>query len=201
MPGLSWRSIKVSSELSVNGTDRPDGPRKILGMSARTEPARPTHPAARIGEPCIVITEHLMSTVTDSSREPASILGSTLRFKGELRADEDVLIKGHVEGSIVHSKRLTICSEGHVKANIDGQIVIVEGTVEGDMTAAVSVGVIAGAKVTGDIRAPSVNIVDGAYVNGSVAMKAAEPARTMRPSGIRPVSGVASDVANAVKDR
>lgn len=142
-----------------------------------------------------------MSTAKDSTIEPASILGPTLRFKGELRADENLLIKGHVEGSIVHSQRLTICREGHVKAKVEGQIVVVEGTVEGDLTAAVSVGVTAGGKVAGDIRAPSVNIADGANINGSVAMETNKVARTMRPSGVRPASGSAADAVNAIMER
>ena len=101
-----------------------------------------------------------------------SIFGSTLRFKGELRADEDVVIRGSVDGSITHSTHLTIGREGRVNADIHGQIVAVEGKVDGDITAAVSVAVLAGASVTGDIRAPSISIVDGAAFNGGVVMGA-----------------------------
>ena len=134
-----------------------------------------------------------MSTVTEPLRDQASILGPTLRFKGELRAEEDLLIKGHIEGSITHSQRLTICREGHVKADIQGQIIAVEGTVEGDLTATVSVGVIAGSNVTGNIRAPSVSIVEGANFNGNVFMEANKSARPGRPSVAPPASIVASD--------
>jgi cytoskeletal protein CcmA (bactofilin family) len=142
-----------------------------------------------------------MSTVSDSSREPASILGPTLRFKGELRAEEDLLIKGHIEGSIVHTQRLTICREGHVKADIQGQIIAVEGTVEGDLTAAVSVCVIAGANVTGDIHAPSVSIVEGASINGSVVMETNRSVRTGRPSMGRPGSSLATDPVRELTER
>ncbi len=142
-----------------------------------------------------------MSTVADTSCEPASILGPTLRFKGELRAEEDLLIKGHVEGSIVHTQRLTICREGQVKADIQGQIIAVEGTVEGDLTAAVSVCVIAGANVTGDIRAPSVSIVEGASINGSVVMEPHKSIRTGRPPIGRPGSSLATDPVRELTER
>jgi cytoskeletal protein CcmA (bactofilin family) len=142
-----------------------------------------------------------MSTVADSSREPASILGPTLRFKGELRAEEDLLIKGHIEGSIVHTQRLTICREGQVKADIQGQIIAVEGTVEGDLTAAVSVSVVAGANVTGDIHAPSVSIVEGASINGSVVMEPNKSVRTARAAMGRQASSLATDPVRDITER
>jgi len=51
------------------------------------------------------------------SDEPVqgSVLGATLRFRGELRADEDFVLQRHVEGSIHHSKNLTIGTDGMVK--------------------------------------------------------------------------------------
>jgi len=122
-----------------------------------------------------------MSTTNDQLRDQASILGPTLRFKGELRADEDLLIKGQVEGSISNSKRLTICREGQVRADIQGQIIAVEGTVEGDVTGAISVAVLAGSNLTGDVRAPSVSIVEGANFNGSVFMDTSKLSLSARP--------------------
>jgi cytoskeletal protein CcmA (bactofilin family) len=123
-----------------------------------------------------------MSNTNDPLRDQASILGPTLRFKGELHADEDLMIKGQVEGSITISKRLTICREGHVRADIQGQIIAVEGTVEGDVTGAISVAVLAGSNLTGDVHAPSVSIVEGANFNGSVFMDSSKQSLSARPS-------------------
>ena len=42
-----------------------------------------------------------MSNPYDNAKtRSASVLGPTLKFKGELSADEDLLIQGKVEGSI-----------------------------------------------------------------------------------------------------
>ena len=49
-----------------------------------------------------------MSNPYDSATERASILGPTLFFKGDLTAEEDLLIQGRVEGSITHSQRSTV---------------------------------------------------------------------------------------------
>lgn len=118
-----------------------------------------------------------MANPTNPTHEPASILGPTLRFKGELHAEEDILIRGQVEGSITHSQRLTVCCDGRVKANITGQVIAVEGTVEGDLNASSSVTLLGTSNVKGDVRAPSVSVVVGARFNGSVDMEQAEAAQ------------------------
>jgi cytoskeletal protein CcmA (bactofilin family) len=109
-----------------------------------------------------------------------------LRFKGELHADEDLMIRGQIEGSITHSQRLTICREGQVKADITGQVIVVEGTVEGDLNATTSVAVMETAHLAGDVSAPSVSIVEGANFNGNVLMDTGKTARSTRQSDGRP---------------
>lgn len=141
-----------------------------------------------------------MGNPNDPAREQVSILGPTLRFKGELRAEEDLMIRGHVEGSITHSQRLTICRDGRVKADIQGQVIAVEGTVEGDLNATTSVAVTETGHLKGDVRAPSVSIVEGANFNGNVLMDATSATpRSYRQSDGRPASS--SDGARATRDR
>jgi cytoskeletal protein CcmA (bactofilin family) len=117
-----------------------------------------------------------MGNPYDTATERTSVLGPTLRFKGELHADEELLIRGQIEGSITHTQRITVCSEGVVKASIRAQIIAVEGTVEGDLQAEKSVQVKETARLKGNIHAPSVSIVDGAQFNGNIVMDVAKRA-------------------------
>jgi cytoskeletal protein CcmA (bactofilin family) len=119
-----------------------------------------------------------MGNPYDTATERTSVLGPTLRFKGELHADEELLIRGTIEGSITHSQRLTVCPEGTVKANIRAQMIAVEGTVEGDLQAEKSVKVSETAHLKGNIHAPSVSIVEGAQFNGSIVMDGTKAARS-----------------------
>ena len=121
-----------------------------------------------------------MTNPYDSASERVSILGPTLQFKGELHADEELLIKGRIEGSITHSQRITVCPEGSVAANIRAQTIVVEGTVDGNLHAEKSVMVKETAKLRGNITAPSVSIVEGALFTGGIDMEsrnAAAPAQ------------------------
>ncbi len=110
----------------------------------------------------------------DTVSERTSVLGPTLRFKGELHADEELMIRGQIEGSITHSQRITVCGEGVVKANIRAQVIVVEGTVEGDLQAEKSVQIKDTARLKGNVQAPSVSIVEGAKFNGGVSMDVAK---------------------------
>jgi cytoskeletal protein CcmA (bactofilin family) len=80
------------------------------------------------------------------------------------------LIQGRVEGSITHTQRLTVGAQGTVKANIRAQLIVVEGTVDGDLQADKSICVKDTAKVCGNIQAPSVSINEGAKFSGSIDM-------------------------------
>jgi cytoskeletal protein CcmA (bactofilin family) len=123
---------------------------------------------------------HVESThstpVATPSKPVTSVLGPTLRFKGELVADEDLLIQGQLEGSIEHTRSLTIGTEGGVKGNIHARIVIIDGTVEGDVHGVESVTVRETARVRGNIFAPRVGLADGAKFTGRIDMDSAEAA-------------------------
>jgi cytoskeletal protein CcmA (bactofilin family) len=111
-----------------------------------------------------------MTDPYDTVSERTSILGPTIQFKGDLSADEDLVILGRVEGTIAHTQRLTIGQAGVVTASIQAQQVVVEGRVDGNVRAEKSVAVRENAQMTGNITAPSVTILQGASFNGSVDM-------------------------------
>ena len=112
-----------------------------------------------------------MSDPYDNVRDSrSSVLGPTLKFKGELKADEDLLIQGRIEGSIKHSSSLTIGEGGHVKADVTAEYIAVEGSVDGDLKGSKCVKVRESAKINGNIVSPKVSLVEGATFNGKIDM-------------------------------
>ena len=103
-------------------------------------------------------------------KKKMSVLGPTLKFKGELSASEDLLIQGQVEGSINHTSNLTIGSEGNVRANVRAEHISVEGKVEGDLVGTTSVVVKESSHVTGNIYSPTVTLREGSRFNGKIDM-------------------------------
>ena len=147
-------------------------------------PASPAGGAAGFGAPRTTPAED-----TGASRVP--VLGKTLLFRGELTAEEDVILQGRVEGSIRHARNLIIGAEGSVLGDVYASHLTVEGLVEGDLHCSDAVVVRATAQVRGNIFAPRVGIMEGATFNGRVEMDPnaasahAAPGGTAR-QGVRP---------------
>jgi cytoskeletal protein CcmA (bactofilin family) len=114
-----------------------------------------------------------MAASYDLASDRASVLGPTLRFKGELSAAEDLVIHGQVEGSIGPAPKVTIGPEAHVRAGVVADVIIVEGRVEGDLKAQVSITVRPKANVRGNLEAPAIHIAEGATFNGGIKMEPA----------------------------
>ena len=126
-------------------------------------PDRPVSGAPGFGAPRPAPAED-----AEASRIP--VLGKTLLFRGELTAEEDVILQGRVEGSIRHARNLIIGTEGSVLGDVYASHLTVEGLVEGDLHCTEAVIVRATAQVRGNIFAPRVGIMEGATFNGRVEM-------------------------------
>jgi len=100
-----------------------------------------------------------------------SVIGPTLVFKGELSADEDLVIEGTIEGTIAHHKKnLTIGKEGRVTADIHASSVLVEGELNGDIHSDGLVSLAGGAMVIGNVYCARIVMEEGAQFNGKIEM-------------------------------
>jgi cytoskeletal protein CcmA (bactofilin family) len=112
-----------------------------------------------------------ISTATSVPNQiKAAVLGPTLRFKGELSAEEDFILQGSLEGSISNPQCVTIGTEGTVIGDIRARVITVDGKIEGDLHGGESVIVHQTGHVTGNIFAPRVGIIEGAYFSGRIEM-------------------------------
>ena len=93
--------------------------------------------------------------------------------------------RARLEGSIEHTRSLSIGKEGGVKGNIRAKFVIIEGRVEGDIYATESVSIRQTAKVIGNIFAPRVGIADGAHFSGRIDMNHKGVAAKRRQAALR----------------
>jgi len=130
-------------------------------------PERPTSSPGGFGAPA----SHRPTPAAEEVEAPRiPVLGKTLLFRGELTAEEDVILQGRVEGSIRHARNLIIGTDGSVLGDVYASHLTVEGLVEGDLHGTEAVIVRATAQVRGNIFAPRVGIMEGATFNGRVEM-------------------------------
>jgi cytoskeletal protein CcmA (bactofilin family) len=113
----------------------------------------------------------------------SATIGRSITIKGEVSGDEDLLIEGHIDGT-VHLKEhaVTVGEAGQVTADVTARIITVQGRVDGDLTADEKIILRQTAQVEGDLVAPRVVLEDGAQFRGGVDM--GDPDRS-DPSGNR----------------
>ena len=113
--------------------------------------------------------------VSPTPARKVSFIGSSVVFRGELSAEEEIIIQGSVEGTIApHAKLVLVGNEGRVRALIHAQSVRIEGRVDGDIHGDDFVELIKGAKVTGNIFSPCVSMEKGVEFNGTVTTELPE---------------------------
>lgn len=102
---------------------------------------------------------------------PSSRLTGSLRVKGEINGNEDLLIDARVDGA-VHLVGATalIGPNGQVTANITATQIVVEGNLEGNLLAGERVRIGATGKTKGSIRARRISVEGGAEIHGAVEM-------------------------------
>jgi cytoskeletal protein CcmA (bactofilin family) len=110
-------------------------------------------------------------------------IGRSIVVKGELSGCEDLAVDGTVEGTIeLRDNVLTIGPNGRVKAQVFAKIVIVLGTVNGNITASERIDIREEGSVDGNIVSPRVAIADGAHFRGSVDIQKNEPQELKGPA-------------------
>jgi len=115
-----------------------------------TAPAPPRVPAVVGGTPCVI--------------------GAKTQVKGEITGTENIVVEGVVEGTIRITGDLRVAPGGIVKATVSAQSVLVAGELVGDCHATQRAEIQASGRITGNIRAPRVVIVEGATFRGNSDM-------------------------------
>lgn len=104
----------------------------------------------------------------------ASMQG-TISFKDPV----NLRINGSFEGKLDVRGNLTIGENARIKANINGDRIIVAGKVTGDIHATQSISVIAPAVIQGNLATPRLSVTEGAVLDGQLTMlNLAQPAGT-----------------------
>jgi len=109
-----------------------------------------------------------------------------MTIKGEIRAREELLVDGEVEGSLESQSLLTVGPNGKVKANIKAREVVVYGSVRGNVEVAEKIAIRDQGSLVGDIKAAGISIDDGAYFKGSIDIVRPEPKVVAKPQKAEP---------------
>lgn len=117
------------------------------------------------------------------ARSERAVIGPTVRIKGEVSGEEDLVIQGEIEGRIeVKGRGVTVGKSGRVRANIHARSIRVEGSVRGDLMGEQEIVIEADGDVEGNLVAPSVRLENGSRFKGSIDMEQSAPPLPTAPS-------------------
>lgn len=102
-----------------------------------------------------------------------SIIGEGSEFKGEFKINGLLRIDGSFRGTIETTGKVLIGKNGQAITDIKARLVIVGGTVKGNIFASERVIFLSSGKITGNIITPSLVMEDGVAFEGSCTINRA----------------------------
>ena len=106
---------------------------------------------------------------TLDARAPGlTILDHGITLVGDIVSEENIRVRGRVEGNVATSGSVVIEPRGIVLGEVTAENLILEGSLEGRATVARKFELRPGGRMRGDIRAAVVAIAEEAFLQGKV---------------------------------
>ena len=100
----------------------------------------------------------------------SSCIGENTEFTGKFSGGENIVVRGHVKGESDACGAVLIAETGCWDGKLVADVVIVEGTVNGDIVAGEKIELLSGCKITGNLSCPVIAIETGAVHDGHIDM-------------------------------
>ena len=116
---------------------------------------------------------------------PTSLLERSTSIEGDIRGSENAQIDGHIKGTIQLDGDIIIGESAVVEADVEGNNIIIKGTVVGNVTARGHLEIQSTGRMNGDISARSIDFKDGSSFEGRSQMLKSRPktAKSIDDSG------------------
>jgi cytoskeletal protein CcmA (bactofilin family) len=110
------------------------------------------------------------------NQEPTPI-GPSMHFSGHIRGNDDLIVHGHVEGTVdLGDGLLMVTRDGKVDADVSARVITIEGQASGKLQATEQIIVRRSGRVRGSISAPRIALDFGCAFSGSIDTDTAEDA-------------------------
>lgn len=106
-----------------------------------------------------------------SKEEISAVIEEGCKFEGNLSFDGVARISGIVSGSIFSNSTVIISETAVINADINANIIIINGTVKGNIRASSRVEIINPARFEGIVTSPSLIVEEGVIFHGTTKMR------------------------------
>jgi cytoskeletal protein CcmA (bactofilin family) len=120
-----------------------------------------------------------VSTAPEPSAVPAadgqtSIIAQETVWRGDLESRGSIHVHGKVEGTITAAREIFVAEGAEVDASLTAAIIIVAGSVTGEIRCINRFEMLPSGRVDGNVQAPSLVVHEGASITGGFKMGAPE---------------------------
>lgn len=114
----------------------------------------------------------------------ATIIQAQTAIAGRVAGESSLVVHGTIRGSIEIAETLTIGESGYVEGDVTADEIVVEGTVQGEVTARSRIVLTGTARAVATLHAPLLEMADGAQLKGevNVGVDGEAPARSRSSS-------------------
>ena len=99
-----------------------------------------------------------------------TLIGNGTTFKGDITVSNSLRVDGILIGNVKEAANVVVGESAQVKGNINANYVVIDGTVEGNITAGECIELLTKSKVTGDLTTTILSINEGAVFKGKSLM-------------------------------
>ena len=106
----------------------------------------------------------------ENFKEAETIIGQSVRVKGDFNGNGDIIVEGIVNGSLKTRGKLRVGDSAKITASVEAKEAKIGGEIRGNVKIKNYLELTANAKILGDIEASILSIEKGALVNGKCTM-------------------------------
>ena len=119
----------------------------------------------------IVEPKHFNPAPNFEKKDKKTIIGEHISIEGNIRGEESMLIEGTMKGNIEMGKHnFALGSLGRFEGEIQAQNVSISGKMVGNIKTQGKVEITKEADFSGEVKAKSISIGDGAYFKGTIEL-------------------------------
>jgi cytoskeletal protein CcmA (bactofilin family) len=109
-------------------------------------------------------------TKLEKFKDAETIIGASIKVKGNFNGQGDIVIEGKLEGSLKTIANVFVGEKAKVSANIEASEALINGEVNGGIKIKKYLAIGETAKINGDIQCGEISIERGASITGQIVV-------------------------------
>ena len=106
----------------------------------------------------------------ENIKEAETIIGPSIKVKGNFHGQGNIIIEGEIEGSIKTNNYLLVGEKSKISANVEAKNAKINGKITGNIQITEYLEIGSSATINGNISAKILSVDKGAILNGKCSM-------------------------------